>query len=254
MVNEEDQIVTARAPPRRRPSAPAPPADPPSPFPDDTRDKGALFRACLAEFLAMTMFVFLGCGSVTATGEFLVDEKDFSIKVNVARVLPIATCFGISITVLAFNIGAISGGHINPAVTYALMLQRKVSPARMILYFIAQFSGSLLGASILWAGLSGATWNPSPGVNMTAGFRLGIDQIPAVGKPPFYLGANQLNPVLSTSNGLLLEVMGTSFLVGTVMATAVDGRAMGNVGSLAPIPIGISVWIAHLVLIPWTGK
>jgi len=78
------------------------------------KPSGELFRAVLAEFLAMTMFVYLGCGSVTATGEFLVDDEDFQVKTNVARVLPIATTFGLAIVVLAFNIGPISGGHINP--------------------------------------------------------------------------------------------------------------------------------------------
>jgi hypothetical protein len=51
-------------------------------FPNDTSDKGELFRAVLAEFLAMSMFVFLGCGSVAATGEFLVDDQDFGVKVS----------------------------------------------------------------------------------------------------------------------------------------------------------------------------
>ena len=67
-----------------------------------------------AEFLGMAMFVFLGCGSVAATGEFLVDDKDLTVQVNVARVLPIATSFGLSITVLGFHLAPISGGHLNP--------------------------------------------------------------------------------------------------------------------------------------------
>ena len=125
----------------------------------------------------------------------------------------------------------------------------------MVLYFIAQFLGSVVGAALLWGGISGASYNPTPGVvvNVT-GFRPGIDVIPAVGRPPFGLGANQLNPVLSTSNGLLLEVVGTGMLIGTVLSTAVDGRSLGSLSNLAPIPIGISVWIVHLVLIPWTGE
>ena len=224
-------------------------------FPDDISDRAELLRAILAEFLAMTMFVFLGCGSVAATGEFLVDDFDLGIKVNVARVLPIATCFGLTITVLVFNIAPISGGHINPAVSFALMLQRKISPWRFFFYGIAQLLGSTLGAALLWGGISNASYAASPGVvvNIT-GFVPGVSVIPAVGHPPFGLGANMLNPVLSTSNGLLLEIMGTSMLVGTVLSTAVDKRSLGPVANLAPIPIGLSVWVVHLVLIPWTGK
>lgn len=58
----------------------------------------------------------MGCGSVAATGEFLVDDSDLTVKSSVARIMPIATTFGLSIVVLAFAIGPISGGHINPVV------------------------------------------------------------------------------------------------------------------------------------------
>ena len=124
---------------------------------------------------------------------------------------------------------------------------------RSVYYMIAQCLGSTFGAALLWGGISNASYVPNPSTNIT-GFRPGIDIVPAVGKPPFALGANMLNPVLTTSNGLLLEIMGTCLLVGTVLSTAVDNRSLGSVSMLAPIPIGISVWIVHLVLIPWTGK
>ena len=84
------------------------------PFKQAIRPTRDLARAFLAELIAMTLFVFLGCGSVAATGEFLVDDTKTGIVVDVARVLPIATTFGLAITVLAFSIGPISGGHINP--------------------------------------------------------------------------------------------------------------------------------------------
>jgi glycerol uptake facilitator-like aquaporin len=77
--------------------------------------------------------------------------------------------------------------------------------------------------------------------------------VASVGRPPFRLGANQLNPVLNPWNGLVLEIVGTSLLVGTVLTTAVDERALSGVNSLAPLPIGFSVMVAHLCLIPWTG-
>ena len=96
-------------------------------FPDDTSDRKELLRAVVGEFLGMTMFVFLGCGSVAATGEFLVDDFDLGVKVNVARVLPIATCFGLSITVLAFNLSAISGGHLNPGKLMFIDFERKLT-------------------------------------------------------------------------------------------------------------------------------
>ena len=105
-------------------------------MPQDRFSQIDLWRAALAEFLAMAMFVFMGCGSVTATGEFLVANAINPLPPSVARVMPIATAFGISIVVLAFAVGPISGGHINPAVTLALLIQRRISPRRAMLYWI----------------------------------------------------------------------------------------------------------------------
>lgn len=203
----------------------------------------------------MTMFVFIGTASVAATGEFLVDDTDLTVKANVARIMPIATTFGIAIVVLAFGAGPISGGHINPAVTLALLIHRRVSPFRACCYCGAQFIGAVFGSLLLWASISQSSYafhNPATATTLK-NFTIGVDVVPAVGNPPFFLGANALNPVLSPGNGLLLEIMGTSLLVGTVLLTAADKRSMGKSINLAPIPIGFSVWIAHLCLIPWTG-
>lgn len=221
-------------------------------YPDDTTNKRELLRACVAEFLAMALFVFMGTGSVAATGEFLRDGSGTTIKANVSRLLPIATCFGISITVLAFNFGHVSGGHINPAVTLALTLAKKVSPMRMLLYWLCQFLGAVCGSLLMWGGISGVSWHPPPGMN-TTGFIPGETLIPAVGYPPYGLGANTMDPLITPANGLMLETIGTMILVITVLMTAVDGRSMGQQVTLAPIPIGFSVWLIHLVLIPWTG-
>lgn len=133
------------------------------------------------------------------------------------------------------------------------MLLRKISVFRGIVYWIAQGLGAIFGSLLLWAALSQASWVPGPGVHIP-GFRPGVDIVPAVGRPPFKLGANQLNPTLNTGNGFLLEIIGTAMLIATVHATAVDNRSLGPVTQLAPVPIGVSIWIVHLALIPWTGS
>ena len=186
-----------------------------------------------------------------ATGEFLVDPQGMTVQTSVARVMPIAMAFGLSIVVLAFFIGPISGGHINPAVTLALMIHKRISPLRMFVYWTAQYVGAVWGSLILWAATSNASYVPPRGA--PTNFTVGVDIVPAVGRPPYYLGANGLNPVLTVWNGLLLEIVGTSFLVATVLNTAVDKRSLSGVNVLAPLPIGFSVLVCHLALIPWTG-
>jgi len=133
------------------------------------------------------------------------------------------------------------------------MLMKKISVPRALLYMMAQFGGSVFGALLLWGSISNASYAPNHTLNIP-GFRPGIDIVPAVGRPPFFLGANMMNPTLNPLNGLLLEIMGTSMLIGTVLTTAVDNRSLGQTMALAPLPIGICVWVVHLTLIPWTGR
>ena len=134
-----------------------------------------------------------------------------------------------------------------------MLLLKRMTGKRALVYMAAQFLGSTFGAALLWGSISSSSFVPNPSSTIP-GFQHGVDIVPAVGYPPFALGANQLNPTLTKGNGLLLEIMGTAILVGTVLSTAVDHRSMGQASSLAPLPIGICVWVVHLVLIPWTGK
>ena len=106
------------------------------------------FRAELtgawAEFLACAFFVFFGAGSVSAAvkavGEPVVVEP-----------INYAASFGFAITFLAFAIGDVSGGHINPAVTLALAATGNVTVSRAVLYLIAQFAGGIVGGGVLRA-------------------------------------------------------------------------------------------------------
>lgn len=53
------------------------------------------------------------------------------------------------------GVGAYSGAHINPAVTFFLFLMKEISPRRGAMYIVAQFTGAVVGALILFAGTSG---------------------------------------------------------------------------------------------------
>lgn len=199
-----------------------------------TRD---VLRGALAEFLATTLFVFIGTGSVASTGEFLSTNADVSNGL-VARIMPIAMAFGVAIMVLVYAFGHISGGHINPAVTLMLVLINQCELVRGVLYVIAQLLGATLGSLFLWActsGLQGSTGDRGT-------------------TPPFNLGNNALTAPLNTGNGFFFEFLGTLLLCLTVSGTAVDSKSMaqGN-PSTAPIAIGFAVFLAHVVLVPFTG-
>ena len=106
-------------------------------------------RAVLAEFVAVTLLVFVGCGTVVSS-QWLRRPDENPTDLNDAFLTSVALAFGIGIAVLAFSIAPISGGHINPAVTFAFVLLRKMSIIDGLMYVVAQFLGGILGAAILW--------------------------------------------------------------------------------------------------------
>lgn len=175
-------------------------------------------RAALAELIATLLFVFLGCGAVVTLANIL--EGDAG-----ATLVGIALTHGLAIAVLVAAIARISGGHINPAVTAALVVTGKMKLGPGLVYVAAQLIGAVLGALIL--------------------------QLVLVDAVEGNLGAHGLSAALdSTGAGVLVEVILTFVLVFTVFAVAVDPKGMAN---LAPIAIGLAVLIDHFVGVPLTG-
>lgn len=193
-----------------------------------------LARGALAEFVAMTLFVFFGCGAASSNAHF-----QASGEWDPASVLAISLTFGLAITVLAYTTAHTSGGHINCAVTFALTVVGECHPIRAVVYLVAQLLGSILGAFLL-----NATTNNDSGIlDRTGG-----------------LGANGYqNDSVTGASAFVGEAMGTFLLVYVVLETAVNKEACTTEKpdaakqSLAPIAIGLAVFVAHIVLVPITG-
>jgi len=191
----------------------------------------SLWRCGVAEFFACMIFIFIGCGSVTSSKEALGTNG-----ISVPSVVAIALAHGFCIMVLVYSIGEISGGHINPAVTWAVLFTNKISVVRALVYWVSQFLGAIVGAGILYSIL-----------------------------PPgsvFYLGCHMVNPHLSPGQGFWVEVVFTFIFIFIVFATAISpfaGKfaplAGGDYGpgKLTPFAVGMTILILHLVGIPLTG-
>ncbi|XP_032078908.1 aquaporin-4 [Thamnophis elegans] len=119
----------------------------------------------------------------------------------------------------------ISGGHINPAVTVAMVCTRKISLAKSVFYIVAQCLGAIAGAGILYL------VTPS---SVIGGF-----------------GVTQIHAELSSGHGLLVELIITFQLVFTIFASC-DSKRNDVTGSVA-LGIGLSVAIGHLFAISYTG-
>ncbi|XP_030017219.1 aquaporin-4 isoform X2 [Sphaeramia orbicularis] len=176
------------------------------------------WRAVSGEYLATLIFVLLGLGSTInwAAGEEKPPPADLVL---------ISLCFGLSIATMVQCFGHISGGHINPAVTAAMVVTRKLSLAKGLFYVVAQCLGAITGAGILYlvtpASLRGT------------------------------LSVTTVNTNISLGHGLLVEILITFELVFTVFATCDSKRT--DLGGSAGLAIGFAVAIGHLFAIPYTG-
>lgn len=176
------------------------------------------WRAVSGEYLATLIFVLLGLGSTInwAAGEENPPPADLVL---------ISLCFGLSIATMVQCFGHISGGHINPAVTAAMVVTRKLSLAKAVFYVVAQCLGAITGAGILYI------------------------VTPAAVRGSF--GVTTVNSNISLGHGLLVELLITFELVFTVFATCDPKRT--DLGGSAGLAIGFAVAIGHLFAIPYTG-
>ena len=160
---------------------------------------------------------------------------------------------------LAYGIGHISGGHINPAVTLSFMVLRLKSVTAGLLYMLSQFAGATLGAFILWGCTASLTEHCDGERDVDGNLPGDINGVCSASAkadgsgygPPFGLGVNIVAPRVSSGSAFLIELMGTFLLVFTVLHVAVHSKS--TAGNIAPIAIGWAVLVAHLVLIPFTG-
>lgn len=164
-----------------------------------------------AECIGTFVLVFFACGTAVVT--------NCSVE-NGSGYLLTALAFGLVIVAMAYSIGNISGCHINPAVSIAMLVSRKMSLKDFCGYVIAQFAGAIIGAAALMA---------------------------FVGKDSG-LGANALykdNIGLS----LLIEVILTFVFVLAVLG--VTSKVENS--SVAGVVIGLSLTLVHILGIAFTG-
>ncbi|CAK7329470.1 unnamed protein product [Dovyalis caffra] len=200
-------------------------ADPP---PAPILDVGELklwsfYRALIAEFVATLLFLYVSVATV-------IGHKKNADACEGVGLLGIAWAFGGMIFILVYCTAGISGGHINPAVTFGLFLARKVSLFRAVGYMVAQCLGAICGVGFVKAFMR-------PYYNSLGG------------------GANTVMPGYNKGTALGAEIIGTFVLVYTVFSATDPKRSArdSHVPVLAPLPIGFAVFMVHLATIPITG-
>jgi aquaporin Z len=173
----------------------------------------------LAEFIATFALTFIGVGA-TITSNAILHATSGEALLN------IALAHGLVLAIMVTAVGHISGGHVNPAVTFGFLVTRRIAVLVGIGYIIAQLLGAIAaawGLTLLFPHWGDAT-----------------------------LGTPALNAALGIGplHGLIIEAILTFFLVLTVFATAVDSRAPKNVYGFA---IGLVLTMDILAGGPLTG-
>nr|AJK93570.1 tonoplast intrinsic protein [Suaeda glauca] len=172
---------------------------------DEARHPNTL-KAGLAEFISTLIFVYAGQGSGMAFAKLTAGAAN-----TPAGLVAASVAHGFALFV-AVAIGAnISGGHVNPAVTFGAFVGGNITLLNGIVYWIAQLLGSTVACLLLKFTTGGME---------TSAFALATD--------------------CSTWNALVMEIVMTFGLVYTVYATAIDPKK-GNIGIIAPLAIGLIV-------------
>jgi aquaporin Z len=172
-------------------------------------------KTFIAEFIGTFALIFVGVGAIA--GDYLNGGQ--------TGLVGIALAHGLTIAVMVSATAAISGGHLNPAVTIGLMCANKVNVPSAINYIAAQCLGAITAAVLLKVCL------------------------PAAALTAVNMGTPALASGITTSMGLITEIILTFFLVFVVYGTAVDKRAP-KVGGLF---IGLTVTLDILIGGPITG-
>src|SRR5581483_11661032 len=167
--------------------------------------------------------VFGGCGSAVLAAAFP--------NVGIG-LLGVSLAFGLTLLTMAYALGHISGGHLNPAVSIGLWASRRFPARELPPYILAQVVGGILGAGVLYLIASG-----QPG-----GYDL-AKGLAANGYGDHSPGSYSL------AAGFLVEVVMT-FMFLLIILGSTDWRAPAG---LAPIAIGLGLTLIHLVSIPVTN-
>ncbi|SNT45680.1 aquaporin Z [Asanoa hainanensis] len=171
-------------------------------------------RRYAAEFVGTLLLVFVGAGSAVAA------------RVD-GGVVVVALTFGLTLLVLVYAIGPISGCHVNPAVTLGALIARRISVVGAIGYWIAQFGGAAVAGLGLWI----------------------LTRYGGVADQTGALATNSYGPHINLGGTFLLEIVLTFLLVLVVLVVT----SRSEQAAFAGLAIGLALAATNLVAITLDG-
>ncbi|AEV94493.1 MIP/aquaporin family protein [Pediococcus claussenii] len=167
-------------------------------------------RKYISEIIGTFVLVFVGTATVTiAKGD----------------VLAIGLAFGLAVTIMAYSVGAISGGHFNPAVTLGMFINKRISASDAIYYVVSQFIGAILASAVVKFLLS------------------------SMNAPTNNLGQTDF-PIISAGAAFFVETLITFLFVFVILL--VTSNKYGN-ANFAGLIIGLTLGFMIIVALNLTG-
>ncbi|KAF3766974.1 aquaporin [Cryphonectria parasitica EP155] len=178
--------------------------------------------ATVSEFIGTFLFLFFALGGTHVVNTAVSPDWAASTNQNPAKLLYISLCFGISLAVNVWAFCRIEGGMFNPAVAIAMFATGGINIIRLALIVIAQLAGSIAASGLVVGLLPGGT----------------------------IAAATTLGGGISVVQGFFLELFLTAELVFVIFMLAIEKNTATPV---APVGIGLALFIAELVGVYYTG-
>jgi aquaporin Z len=182
-----------------------------------------MVRKLISEFVGTMLLVLFGCGTAVAVNTYVFSIYNISLPFTM---LIIATSFGLVLTAIVSLFGKISGAHVNPAVSIAMAIDKRISIIECVEYVIVQILGGIVGAEIL-------------GIIFGSYASLGANG---------YGTLSALGETTTLATAIIVEVLLTFTFVLVVLAVSAK-KDKGTNG----IILGLTLTLVHVFGIPFTG-
>ncbi|NYH71726.1 glycerol uptake facilitator protein [Pseudomonas flavescens] len=188
----------------------------------------------MAEFLGTALLIFFGTGCVAA---LKVAGASFGLW-------EISIIWGVGVSMAIYLTAGVSGAHLNPAVSIALWLFAGFEKGKLPFYILAQIAGAFCGALLVYTLYSGLFLEFEQANQMVRGSQASLELASVFSTFP--------NPVLSTGQAFMVEVVITAILMGVIMSLTDDNNGLPR-GPMAPLLIGLLIAVIGSAMGPLTG-
>ena len=184
-----------------------------------------MIKKYLAELIGTAVLVLVGCGAVAIGGY----AGEFPLGI-----VPVGLAFGLAVTAMVYAIGPVSGCHINPAVTVAMVAAGRMEVRDAIGYIVSQIVGGIVGALILVVILTGKG----------GGYDIGVAGLGQNGWGAGYGGE------FGIVSAIIVEIVATFIFTAVILGVTQEGGGMGRPAGLI---IGLTLFALHLPFVNVTG-